>query len=283
MSSKRPKLGRGLDVLLNLGLGDALQDTEARIETLPVDRLQPGRFQPRQRFDEEALTELADSIRAQGIIQPIVVRRLAGEAYEVIAGERRLRAARIAGLAEVPCLVREVDDRSALAMALVENIQREDLNTVEQARALERLLNEFGLTHEQLARTLGRSRASVSNLLRLLELPDEVLQLLAQGALDMGHARALVTLPREKAVAIAREASARGWTVRELERRVQAARSTPRKVPPRVDADVLRLAEELGERLGTRVEIRRGRGGRGMLVLHYFDHDQLQGILDRIR
>jgi ParB family chromosome partitioning protein len=283
MSGKRPKLGRGLDVLLNLGAGETAQEAEARIEALPVERLRPGRFQPRQRFDEEALQELADSIRAQGIIQPVVVRRLDGGAFEVIAGERRLRAAKLAGLSEVPCVVREADDRSALAMALVENIQREDLNVLEQAQALDRLLKEFALTHEQLARAVGRSRASVSNLLRLLELPEEVRRLLAEGGLDMGHARALVTLPRERAVALAREAAAKGWTVRELERRVQARRATPRKAPAGRDADVVRLADELGERLGTRVEIRHGRRGRGRVILHYFDLDQLQGILDRIR
>ncbi|GIX32141.1 MAG: chromosome partitioning protein ParB [Lysobacterales bacterium] len=282
MSSKRPKLGRGLDVLLNLGAGEAAQEGEGRIETLPVGKLSAGRFQPRQRFDEQALAELADSIRAQGIIQPIIVRRLDDHRYEVIAGERRLRAAQIAGLTEVPCVVREADDRTALAMALVENIQREDLNAIEQAQALERLIEEFGLTHEQLARAVGRSRASVSNLLRLLDLPEEVRRLLAEGGLEMGHARALVTLPRERAIALAREASAKGWSVRELERRVRAQPGARRKGARKADADVLRLAEELGERLGTRVEIRQGRGGKGRLVLYFYDLDQLQGLLDRI-
>lgn len=283
MSGKRPKLGRGLDVLLNLGIGEGAQDGEPHIETLPIEQLHPGRFQPRQRFDEQSLAELAESIRAQGILQPIVVRRLDGQRYEVIAGERRLRAAKMAGLTEVPCVLREADDRTALALALVENIQREDLNVVEQAQGLKRLLVEFGLTHEQLARAVGRSRASVSNLLRLLDLPEEVLRLLAEGGLDMGHARCLITLPRERAIALAREASTKGWSVRELERRAQSKRATPRKPTSSHDADVQRLAEELGERLGTRVEIRQGRGGRGQLVLHYFDLEQLQGILERIR
>ncbi|MDW8480103.1 MAG: ParB/RepB/Spo0J family partition protein [Xanthomonadales bacterium] len=284
MSGRRPKLGRGLDVLLNLGGGES--EAGSRLVELPVGQLKPGRYQPRRHFDEQALAELAESIRSQGLLQPIVVRPLGGDAYEVLAGERRLRAARIAGLASVPCLVREADDRSALALALIENVQREDLNAIEQAEGLKRLVEEFGLSHEEAARAVGRSRAAVSNLIRLLDLPEEVRRLLVEGGIEMGHARALVTLEPPRAVALAREASAKGWSVRELERRVRLARGAggaPRAARRRRDPDVERLCEELGQRLGTRVEIRHAASGRGRLVVHYHSLEQLDGILERIR
>jgi ParB family transcriptional regulator, chromosome partitioning protein len=284
MATKKLKLGRGLDELLGLGSKpDAQEDGELR--QLPIEKLKPGRYQPRAVMDPDRLSELADSIRAQGLIQPIVVRASAGGGYEIIAGERRWRAAQQAGLSNVPCVVREADDRATVAMALIENIQREDLNPLEEAAALQRLIDQFDLTHQQAAEAVGRSRAAVSNLLRLLELPAEIRRLVETGGLEMGHARALLTLPEARAIALAREASTKGWSVRELEQRARAAARAPGKPgrkAPRADPDVQRLEQELGEKLGTRVAIQQGRGGRGKLVLHYHSLDELDGILARI-
>ncbi|HXF65840.1 MAG TPA: ParB/RepB/Spo0J family partition protein, partial [Burkholderiales bacterium] len=210
-------LGRGLDALL--GAEEGPRGAEA-LTMLPVDALQPGRMQPRQRMDPEALAGLAESIKAQGVIEPILVRPAADGRYEIIAGERRWRAARLAGLASVPALVREVPDRSALAIALIENIQREDLNPLEQAAGVKRLIEEFGMTHAQAAEALGRSRAGVTNLLRLLELAPPVQELVREGRLDMGHARALLALPALRQIELAREAAARQLSVRQVERRV---------------------------------------------------------------
>lgn len=284
MATKKLKLGRGLDELLGLGSKpETRDDADGELRQLPIEKLKPGRFQPRSVMDPERLVELADSIRAQGLIQPIVV-RASGGGFEIIAGERRWRAAQQAGLSEVPCVVREVDDRATVAMALIENIQREDLSPLEEAGALQRLIDEFDLTHQQAAEAVGRSRAAVSNLLRLLELPQEIRRLLESGGLEMGHARALLTLPEARAVALAREASAKGWSVRELEQRARAAQA--KKPAARraaaADPDVQRLEQNLGEKLGTRVAIQQGRGGRGKLVVHYHSLDELDGILSRI-
>jgi ParB family chromosome partitioning protein len=285
MATKKLKLGRGLDELLGLGgKAEAREDGEGELRLLPIEKLKPGRYQPRGAMDAGRLQELADSIRAQGLIQPIVV-RAQGAHYEIIAGERRWRAAQQAGLSDVPCVVRVADDRATVAMALIENIQREDLSPLEEASALNRLIEEFDLTHQQAAEAVGRSRAAVSNLLRLLELPEEIRRLLESGGLEMGHARALLTLPEARAIALAREASARGWSVRELEQRARAAAKSsgkPERRAPKVDPDVRRLEQELGEKLGTRVAIQQGRGGRGKLVLHYHSLDELDGLLARI-
>jgi ParB family chromosome partitioning protein len=271
-------LGRGLDALL----GDEqppirLQDNGLR--DVAVDELQPGKYQPRSHMEPEALAELADSIKAQGVMQPILVRPLAAGRYEIIAGERRWRAARMAGLATVPALIKDIPDSEALAAALIENIQREDLSPLEEAAGIQRLVQEFGLTHQAIAGTLGRSRASVTNLLRLLELAPPVRELLGEGRLDMGHARALLALPVQHQIELARLAANKGLTVREVERRVADLLKPAQPRRPRVDRDIARLEEEWSERLGTTVQIKpRGKRG-GKVVLIYRSVDELDQLL----
>jgi ParB family transcriptional regulator, chromosome partitioning protein len=299
-TAKKRGLGRGLEALLGpKGAAGAValeaQPGESLLR-LPVSRLQPGRFQPRTGMDPAKLDELADSIRAQGVIQPIVVREIGrdgtGVRYEIIAGERRWRASQLAGLDEIPAVVRAVDDHAVVAMALIENIQREDLNPLEEAQALHRLIEEFDLTHAQAASAVGRSRAAVSNLLRLLELPADIRVLVETRALEMGHARALLTLAPQAAVALARQAAEQGWSVREVEHRVQQlasgklpaggrARGKAAKAKPQ--ADIAALESELAETLGTRVVVAHGRSGKGRLVIHYADLDSLEGVLERLR
>jgi len=294
MSTKKRGLGRGLEALLGTSkaAAGAVTPEEAAgdaLKSLPVDQLQPGRYQPRTGMDPERLAELAESIKAQGVIQPIVVREIARGKFEIIAGERRWRAAKQAGLAEIPSVVRVVDDRSVVAMALIENIQREDLNPLEEAVALSRLIDEFSLTHQQAAEAVGRSRAAVSNLLRLLELPEPIRALLEARQLEMGHARALLTLAPAAAAALAREAVANGWSVREVERRAQqlsagkVAGKPAAKPARRHDADLAALERELSERLNAKVAVQHGRGGRGKLVIAYHGLDALDGILERLR
>jgi ParB family chromosome partitioning protein len=295
---KRGGLGRGLEALLGpkaAAQAPVLQATATdTLHSLPIDALAPGKYQPRKRMDQDKLAELAESIKAQGVIQPIVVREVAtgrgSKTYEIIAGERRWRASQLAGLNEIPVVIRTVDDRTVVAMALIENIQREDLNPLEEAQALQRLIDEFDLTHAQAAEAVGRSRAAVSNLLRLLELPSEIRVLVETGALEMGHARALLTLAPPAAIALARQAAENGWSVREVEHRVQqlasgkvpvAAKKTNGKVRPQ--ADIVALERELSESLGTRVGVLHGRGGKGRLVIHYSDLDTLEGVLERLR
>lgn len=287
--AKKPALGRGLSSLIRDTAANT-SDTPAageRLSTLPVEKLQTGKYQPRSHMDQGRLEELAESIRAQGLIQPIIVRAVGKGRYEIIAGERRWRAAQLAELRDVPVVVRDVDDNAALAMALIENIQREDLNPLEEALALQRLIDEFDLTHQQAADAVGRSRASVSNLLRLLELPDAIRALVERRELEMGHARALLTLPQHQAIALAQQAAAEGWSVRETERRVQALqRGVPASAPAvtrKPDADIVALERELSETLGAKVHIQSGRGGRGKLVIAYHSHDELEGILERVR
>jgi len=274
-------LGRGLDALL--GADEAPAERNDALKALPIDQLQPGKYQPRTRMEPEALTELAASIKTQGVMQPVLVRPVAGGRYEIVAGERRWRAARMAGLAEVPALIRDVPDEQALAAALIENIQREDLNPLEEATGIQRLHQEFGLTHQSIADTLGRSRAAVTNLLRLLELAPPVRDLLANGQLDMGHARALLALSVAKQIQLAREAAAKQLTVREVERRV--AKLMQRPDAPRTarpDRDVARLEDEWSERLGTTVQIRsKGKKG-GRLVLAYRTLDELDAMLNKL-
>lgn len=278
-------LGRGLDALLG-GDGPAPVASDAPT-TLPVTALQPGKYQPRSRMDQEALTALAASIKAQGVMQPILVRPISGGNHEIIAGERRWRAARMAGLSSVPVLVRNVPDQQALAVALIENIQREDLNALEEASGIDRLIREFALTHQAVADAVGKSRATVTNLLRLLELPPPVRELLAQGELEMGHARALLVLPADQQIALAREAVAGGWSVREVERRVGIGlnkKAPAGKRTKRKDRDVARLEEELSDRLGTTVEIKAGgRAGSGRLVIAYRTLEQLDELLARFK
>ena len=275
-------LGRGLDALLGADEPAAGGETLA---SLAIDTLQPGRFQPRARIGQEALAELAESIKSQGVMQPILARPIGAGRYEIIAGERRWRAARMAGLAAVPALVREVTDRHALAIALIENLQREDLNPLDEATGIRRLTEEFGMTHAQAAEAVGRSRAAITNALRLLELAPPVQELLREGKLDMGHARALLALPALKQIEFARDAVARQLSVRQVERRVAhlSARATVR-TRLRGDRDVARLEEELSGQLGTIVSIRTGsKPGSGKLVIHFSSLDQLDALLNRLR
>ncbi len=289
MSSKRRGLGRGLDALLGASAGAhvAAVVTDHQLRELPLDLVEPSRLQPRMHMAPEALEELAQSIRARGVVQPIVVRPAEdGVHFEIIAGERRWRAAQAAGLTEIPAVVREVPDDAALAIALIENIQREDLNAIEEATAVGRLIEEFSLTHQEAADAIGRSRVGVSNLLRLLDLGDEARGLLERGELDMGHARALLALDDEAQGRAARQVVARALTARqteELVRRMTAPQKAKSASGKSDDPDVRRLVEKLGEQLGARVQILRGGGGKGRLVIHYTSLDELDGILERIK
>jgi len=287
MAARRKGLGRGLDALLGGAAASSLDGPGdgGELRRLPVDLLERGRFQPRLHMDEEGLATLAASIRERGVLQPIVVRPLGGGRYEIIAGERRWRAAQTAGLSEVPALVHDVEDEAALAIALIENIQREDLNAIEEARALKRLVDEFGITHARAAQAVGRSRAAVSNLLRLLDLNEDVRGLVEAGALDMGHARALLGLSGPRQSQAATEVVARGLNARETEalvKRLLAGKGRAAKQSP-ADPDVQRLERELKDHLGARVEVRQRKGGRGALVIHYTSLDELDGILRHLR
>jgi len=278
---KKRGLGRGLDALL----GEAvLAQQDGTNQTLPLDQIRTGSYQPRRDIDPERLGELAESIRRHGVVQPVVVRPREGGGYELVAGERRWRAARLAGLTEIPAVVRRIDDRTALAVALIENIQREDLNPLEQAEALRRFLEEFDLTHRQLAETLGKSRATISNLLRLLELHPQVKQLLAEGRIEMGHARALLGLTGERQLEVARKVADGKMTVRATEALVKRLQQPGAPSGPAdTDPDIRRLQEELSDLLGTRVTIRHSRTGKGRLVIAYDDLEQLEGLLTRFR
>ncbi|WP_045738419.1 ParB/RepB/Spo0J family partition protein [Xanthomonas sp. MUS 060] len=294
LGAKKRGLGRGLEALLgptaaSAPTADTLQPGDS-LRRLPVGQLQPGKYQPRQEMDQAKLQELAESIKAQGVIQPIVARELVPGTFEIVAGERRWRASQLVGLSEVPVVVRELDDRTVIAMALIENIQREDLNPLEEAQALHRLIDEFSLTHAEAAEAVGRSRASVSNLLRLLELPPAIRVLLEARRLEMGHARALLTLSPELASRLAADAADQGWSVREVEHRAQqfAAGKVPSNRKPKPgrtapQADIASLETELSESLGTKVAIAHGAGGKGKLVIHYTDLDTLDGVLERLR
>jgi ParB family transcriptional regulator, chromosome partitioning protein len=289
MSSKRRGLGRGLDALLGASAGTHVAAVVAdhQLRELPLDLIERSRFQPRMHMAPEALEELTQSIRARGVVQPIIVRPAKdGRHFEIIAGERRWRAAQAAGLTEIPAVVREVADDAALAIALIENIQREDLNAIEEASAVGRLIEEFELTHQEAADAIGRSRVGVSNLLRLLDLGDEARTFVEQGELDMGHARALLALKGEAQAQAARQVVSRALTARqteELVRRMKAPANARRASGESDDPDVRRLAEKLGEQLGARVQILQGGGGKGRLVIHYANLDALDGILGRIK
>jgi len=296
---KKRGLGRGLDALLGGAQAsaskqldelpqDAGEASVAVVNSLPVERVQRGRYQPRRNFDEDKLRELADSIAAQGMVQPIVVRPVDGGNYEIIAGERRWRAAQLAGLADVPVVVKEVDDQTAMAMALIENIQRDDLNPLEEAVALHRLLDEFGLTHQQVAQAVGKSRTTVTNLIRLLDLNPDVKTLLEQGQLEMGHARALLALKDALQSRAAAEVAKKGLSVRETEalvRKLASGAETPKKTaqPVSDDPDVRRLLDDLTDRLGAKVALKQGSGGKGRLEISYNSLDELEGILAHIK
>lgn len=283
-------LGRGLDALLG-DVGGEAGGRKDSVATLPVTAIQPGKYQPRTQMGEAALAELAASIRSQGLMQPLLVRPISGSGagrHEIIAGERRWRAAQLAGLDEVPVLIREVPDEAALAMSLIENIQREDLNPMEEAAGLQRLVDEFHMTHERAADAVGRSRSATSNLLRLLKLAKPVQGLLMQGQLEMGHARALLSLDAARQIEAANRIVARGLSVREAEALAgQMARgpaAARRKAAGgRGDRDLKRLEEEVSGRLGTTVEIHPGRKGSGKVVLHYSGLDHLDQLLKKLR
>jgi ParB family chromosome partitioning protein len=282
--SKHKGLGRGLDALLGGGGSKRPQDDE--LAQLAIGALRPGKYQPRTRMDEASLAELAESIKARGVIQPIVVRPVGADQFEILAGERRWRAARLAGLTQVPAVVRDVPDEAALGIGLIENIQREDLNPLEEANGLKRLIDEFHLTHEQVATAIGRSRAGVTNLLRLLELAGPVQEMVQDGAIDMGHARALLALSKPRQVELAQRVANEGLSVRETERMVQEALRPPKAARtelPKLDADGRRLQEDLSESLGATVQIRPRSGGKGALVIEYASLDQLDGLVKRLR
>lgn len=293
VTKKKRSLGRGFESLLGHTTIAALADDKF-VESpalsgnpphhMPIEDLQPGRYQPRRDMREEALQELAESIKAQGVIQPIVIRPIDSGGYEIIAGERRWRAAQLASLHEVPVVIRDVDDRSAIAMALIENIQREDLNPLEEAQSLQRLIDEFEFTHEQAASAVGRSRSAVSNLLRLLALSEEVKALVVAREIEMGHARSLLALPREQQYALALRIVKGGLSVRAAEKLVQQeARPARIGVVKSKDPNISRLESELSESVGAAVNIKHSSKGKGSLSISYSSLDQLEGILERLR
>ncbi len=284
-SRKKPALGRNLSSMLSQSTLEQVKGSARdHLQSLPLDIIRPGRYQPRSVFDQEKLSELADSIRAQGVVQPVIVRPLdEGPEYELIAGERRWRAAQIAGLERIPAVIRDVPDEVSVAMSLIENIQREDLNPLEEAAALRRLIDDFGMTHQEAADAVGRSRAAVSNLLRLLELMQEVKDLIDLRLIEMGHARALLSLDDDLQVQAAREVVRKRLSVRETENLVRRLQqSKKQKGHRRVDPDIRNLQDRLSEALGARVRIQHQASGKGKLVISYTSSDELQGILDRL-
>ncbi|MDX1598509.1 ParB/RepB/Spo0J family partition protein [uncultured Marinobacter sp.] len=290
MAAKKRGLGeRGLGALLQgskVNLGQELHDHDGELREVPIDLIQRGRYQPRRDMDPAALQELADSIRQQGVMQPVVVRPIAEGRYELIAGERRWRATQMAELDSIPAIIRDVPDEAAIAMALIENIQRENLNPIEEAFALQRLQDEFGLTQSQVAEAVGKSRTTITNLLRLIGLTEDVRLMLEHGDLEMGHGRAMLTLQPEQQMQVAKQVVAKSLSVRQTEalvRRVQ--QETPDRKKPRgeVDPNIRALQDDLAERLGARVSIDHGQKGKGKLVIQYSSLDELDGILGHIK
>lgn len=276
---KMKGLGRGLDALL---AGD--DDNVGVSRTLEVSALQPGKYQPRTHMDQESLQLLSESIKSQGVMQPILVRQIDnGRHYEIVAGERRWRAAQLAGLEEVPVLIKDIPDESALVMSLIENIQREDLNPLEEAAGIQRLIDEFGMTHQQAADAVGRSRPAASNMLRLLQLADPVQEMLSNNQIDMGHARALLPLNAAEQITIAQYIADKGLSVREVEKLVQKTLNPPVVVEKKVDRDLERLQEELSDNIGAEVKIKSAKQGTGTLSIRYNSLDQLDGILNRLK
>lgn len=305
MSSKRKGLGKGLDALLSAGLGISPppsdgeissgggtttarnENADGRLAHIPVEFCQRGKYQPRRDMHQEQLEELAESIKAQGVMQPIVVRQIGPDRYEIIAGERRWRATQLAGLDRIPAVIRNVPDEAAIAMSLIENIQREDLNPIEEAMALKRLQDEFELTHQEVAQAVGKSRTTVTNLLRLIALTDEVKTLLEHGDLEMGHARALLTLESADQREIARQIVSKGLSVRQTETLVRSFQDNQHKdnirAPVAASADIRQLQEKLSDTLGADVEIQHTAKGKGKLVINYNNLDELDGILAHIK
>ena len=291
MAQKR-KLNRGLEALLGSGLLNNAQTDEVKPQAeaispqapnnLPVERLQQGVFQPRREFDQDALQTLADSIKAQGVLQPVVVRPVAADRFEILSGERRWRAAQLAGLDSVPVVIKDVNDEAAIAIGLIENIQREDLNPVEEGLGLKRLQDEFGLNQEQVAAAVGRSRSAVANLLRLLNLEKDVLAMLERGELDAGHAKVLLALTGGDQVRAARNVVKRGLSVRQTEALVKGWDAKTR-TPATPDPNISRLEQDLSTRLGAKVRIQHQQNGRGRLEVHYTSLDELDGVLNKIQ
>lgn len=284
MSKNRRGLGRGLDALLSNTTEATAPAQSGEVTELNVEQLQRGQYQPRVDMREETLSELADSIQAQGVIQPLVVREIGTNRYEIIAGERRWRASKLAGLTNVPVVIRNVPDQTAIAMALIENIQREDLNPLEEANSLQRLIDEFELTHADAAKAVGRSRAAVSNLLRLRELSPQVKEMVEAGRLDMGHARALLSLPEIEQVDAARQIAEQGLTVRgaeQLVRNWQEPNAKPSASKPALDPDITRLQNELSDKLAANVAIQDSKG-KGKIIIKYHSLDELDGILAKL-
>lgn len=280
MAKPKSGLGRGLDSLISNSIGDSSSD---RLTTVAVKDIQPGRYQARVQIDDEVLQELADSIKAQGVIQPVIVREHGLSQYELIAGERRWRASQLAGLTEIPVVVKSISDETALAMGLIENLQRENLNPIEEAQGLKRLADEFGLTHETIAKAVGKSRSAISNTLRLLSLPEPVQDMLYQRRLEMGHARALLTLPVVEQLQLAQKAVKNGWSVREVERRSQVAQQAVRKdVKKTISADIRRLNDALTEKLGVNVEVRTTNHKKGKIVLHFDTPETFEYLLKQL-
>lgn len=296
---KKRGLGKGLEALLGSGAtnlkddvayaatSSSTTDSNSEFQHLAIDVIQRGRYQPRTNFNLDALQELADSIKAQGVVQPIVVRPLSATPgqYELVAGERRWRAAQLAELHEIPAIVRDISDQETMAIALIENIQRQELNPLEEAKALVRLVEEFGLTHQEAADAVGRSRVSVSNLLRLLTLETDVQHMLEDGQLEMGHARAILGLESKKQLQAAREVANKGLSVRETEQLVRRLNKPESDKPEKagLDPDTLRLQEDLSEKLGAKVVFQHGTNGKGKMLIHYNSIDELDGILDHIK
>ena len=296
MVAKKRGLGRGLDALLGPAkkttpvavVSDSGSDADGQLRTVGVEMLQRGKYQPRKDMHQDSLDELADSIRAQGVVQPIVVRPVGAGRYEIIAGERRWKAAQLAELNDIPVIIRDIDDRSAIAMALIENIQREDLNPLEEAYALSRLIEEFEMTHQQASEAVGRSRAAVSNLLRLLDLGDIATAMVERGELEMGHARALLALGGEQQAEAARQVVKKGLSVRATERLVKQwlvnnRRPKDTEQPTRRDPNLASLEQNLSDKLGAPVQVQSGARGRGKLIISYTSLDELDGILEHIQ
>lgn len=283
MATKRKALGRGLGALFENSNLD--NDDQESLRQIPIDQLERGRYQPRFTINKGSLKELADSITAQGVVQPIVVRQMNNGKYEIVAGERRWRAAQLAGLETIPSIVRNIPDDAAMAIALIENIQREDLNPMEEAMAMQRLMQEFEMTHQQVAERVGRSRAAVSNYLRLLTLGEEVRKLLETGKLDMGHARALLSLSGAEQLRMGRKVAEGGLTVRQTEAIVRKMldRPAPKKKRRSNNTDIRNLEQKLSDKLGAKVRIQSGKRGKGKLIIEYNSNDELDGILKRIR
>ncbi|MEE9397727.1 MAG: ParB/RepB/Spo0J family partition protein [Methylococcales bacterium] len=280
MAGKKRGLGRGLDALL----GDIKNEPASeKLDTLPIEFLQRGKHQPRREMNSERLQELADSISAQGVVQPVIVRPVEKDRYEIIAGERRWRAAQMAGLHDIPIVIRDVNDQAAMAMGLIENIQREDLNPLEESNAYRRLKDEFGMTHQQIADAVGKSRVTITNLLRLLDLRGEVKDLLVKGHLEMGHARALLGLEGGTQVTIANKIASGGLTVRAAEKLVKDQQTEKNVSKTKlIDPDILRLQDELSVKLGAKVMLNHQNSGKGKLVISYTSLEELEGVMSRI-